>query len=105
MSGEDRIQALRALAERRPTDPRPLFGLAAEYERSGDAAGAAEMLRRYLAIAEDEGNAWGRLGAALRELGDDDAARAAYQRGVVEARRHGHPTMAAEFEEILEEWQ
>lgn len=103
--GTDRIQALRELLERDPTDARARFGLAAEYERSGRWADAVRELRAYLEIARDEGNAWGRLGNALRELGRSPEARDAYRRGAEAARAHGHPTMAAEFEEVLAGWE
>jgi Flp pilus assembly protein TadD len=100
----DRIAALLRMLERNPDDSRVRFGLAAEYEKAGDWENAVEALRRYLDSADDEGNAWGRLGRALRELGLEADARAAYERGVAEANGHGHPGMAAEFEEILENW-
>ncbi|HEX2189862.1 MAG TPA: tetratricopeptide repeat protein [Longimicrobiaceae bacterium] len=98
-----RIESLRRLAEERPDDPRPRFGLALEYERAGRWEEMIEELRAYLALTDDEGNAYGRLGHALRELGRDDEARAAYRQGIEAANRHSHPTMAAEFEEVLEE--
>ena len=101
---EDRIEALRKMAQAHPEDPRPLFGLALEYENAGRMEEAAQTLRDYLAIADDEGNAWGRLGAALRHLGRDDEAREAYHTGVEAANRHGHPSMAWEFEDVLENW-
>jgi Flp pilus assembly protein TadD len=100
----DRITAFRTLLEKNPADSRTRFGLALEYEKAGRWEEAAEQLRLYLAVAEDEGNAWGRLGHALRQLGQDEDARAAYRRGVEVSRQHGHPTMAAEFEEILADW-
>jgi len=100
---EQRIDALRRMVESRPEDARARFGLAAEYERLGRWEEAVRELEAYLAIADDEGNAWGRLGRALRELGRDEDARAAYRRGIEAAQRHGHPSMAAEFEEILDE--
>ena len=100
-----RITALRQLAERRPDDPRARFGLAAEYEKEGRWDDVVRELRAYLTLSEDEGNAWGRLGRALRELGQDEEAKAAYRRGMQEAASHGHPTMAAEFEEVLEGWE
>jgi predicted Zn-dependent protease len=99
-----RIESLRRLVEQRPADPRLRFGPALEYEKLGQWAEAATELQQYLAAADDEGNAWGRLGNALRHLGRDDEARAAYRQGIESAHRHGHPGMAAEFEEILEEW-
>jgi Flp pilus assembly protein TadD len=99
-----RIQNLRRMIEKHPDDPRLRFGLALEYEKQGAWADVAAELRRYLDLTEDEGNAWGRLGDALRRLGRDEEARAAYRQGIDAARRHDHPTMAAEFEQALQEW-
>ena len=100
---EQRIDALRRMVERKPDDARARFGLAAEYERLGRWEDAVRELEAYLRLADDEGNAWGRLGHALRQLGRDDAARDAYRRGIEAAERHGHPSMAAEFAEAVEE--
>ncbi len=99
-----RIDALRKLVETDPNDPRLRFGLALEYEKLGRWEQVVEELRNYLALAQDQGNAWGRLGRALRQLGREQEARDAYRRGIDAATRHGHPGMASEFEEILEEW-
>jgi Flp pilus assembly protein TadD len=101
---DTRIEPLRRMAEQHPRDPRPRFGLALEYERQGRWQDAVRELRAYLELAQDEGNAYGRLGRALRELGDHEEAREAYRQGIEAAYRHGHPTMAMEFEEVLEEW-
>lgn len=101
----DRTEALARMLERRPDDHRLRFGLALEYlkqERLDDAAGE---LSAYLAAADDEGNAWGRLGDTLRRLGRDAEARAAYERGIEQAEGHGHPSMADEFRQILDEWE
>jgi Flp pilus assembly protein TadD len=91
--------------EQRPDDPRLRFGLALEYEKLGRWEDVVQHLERYLELADDEGNAWGRLGAALRNVGRHDEARAAYRAGARASERHGHPTMAAEFEEILDSWE
>lgn len=99
-----RIEALRKMAETRPDDPRPRFGLALEYEKAQRWEDAARELREYLSRTEDEGNAYGRLGHALRQLGRDGEAREAYRQGIEAAYRHGHPTMAGEFEQVLEDW-
>lgn len=98
-----RIDSLRKLAEERPDDPRPRFGLALELERAGRWEEMIAELRAYLARTDDEGNAYGRLGHALRELGRDDEAREAYRQGIEAANRHSHPTMAMEFEEVLDD--
>ena len=101
----DRIDALLGMLEKRPDDARLRFGLALEYLKDGRTAEGVEQLRAYLERVDDEGNAWGRLGAALRELGDDDGAREAYRAGIEAANRHRHPTMAEEFAEILDDWE
>lgn len=98
-----RIDALKRVLERSPNDARIRFGLAMEYERLGRWEDAINELKSYLETTDDEGNAWGRLGRALSALDRDDEAREAYRRGVEVANRHGHPSMAAEFEEALEE--
>jgi len=101
----DRVAALERMLQSRPDDPRLRFGLALEYANAGRREDAARELRVYLAVSEDEGNAWGRLGTLLREMGRDAEAREAYRRGVEAAYRHGHPTMAEEFEAILDGWE
>lgn len=101
---DDRVAALKKMLERRPEDPRLRFGLALEYLSAGRTEEGVGELRAYLDASDDEGNAWGRLGAALRELGREAEAREAYERGVQAALRHGHPTMAEEFGAVLEDW-
>ncbi|HST61481.1 MAG TPA: tetratricopeptide repeat protein [Longimicrobium sp.] len=101
---EERIEALRKMAAAKPDDPRPRFGLALEFEKAGRWEDVVQTLRDYLQRADDEGNAWGRLGAALRHLGREDEAQEAYRKGVEAAYRHGHPTMAGEFEDVLDSW-
>ncbi len=104
MAAADRVAALERMLEKRPDDPRLRFGLALEYLNAGRTAEGVRELRAYLDTTDDEGNAWGRLGAELRRAGQDEEARDAYRRGIEAAYRHGHPTMAAEFEGILEGW-
>jgi Flp pilus assembly protein TadD len=104
-SSASRLDALLRMLAARPNDTRALFGLAVEYERLGRWEDAVTSLERYLELAADEGNAYGRLGHVLRQLGRVEEARDAYRRGAEVALRHGHPTMAEEFEETLEELQ
>lgn len=100
----DRVAALEKMLARRPDDARLRFGLALEYLGADRLDDGVRELRAYLAASDDEGNAWGRLGAALRQMGRDEEAREAYRQGAEAARRHGHPTMAEEFDEVLENW-
>jgi E3 SUMO-protein ligase RanBP2 len=97
-----RIASLARMVEARPEDARPRFGLALEYEKQGRWSEMVDVLGEYLKLTDDEGNAYGRLAQALRQLGRDEEAREAYQQGIEAAQRHGHPTMAGEFEDSLE---
>lgn len=99
----DRIAVLQKMLMTRPDDGRAHFGLALEYERLGRWAEVVTHLQAYLGVSDDEGNAHGRLARALRQLGRDDEARDAYLAGIEAAGKHGHPSMAAELEEELEE--
>ena len=85
-----------------PGNTMVMFGLAKEYEKAGDEAKLIETLERYLAAADDEGNAYGMLARAFERTKQNDKARAAYQRGVEVAGAHGHPGMAEEYRTILE---
>ena len=100
----DRVASLEKMLVQRPADARLRFGLALEYLNVGRVEDGVRELRSYLAASDDEGNAWGRLGAALQQLGRDEEAQDAYRKGAAAARRHGHPTMADEFDEVLERW-
>ncbi len=101
MTDGGRLAALERMLESRPDDTRLRYGVALEYLAVGRTEDGVRELRRYLDQADDEGNGWGRLGAALDELGQADEAVAAYLRGVDAAERHGHPTMAEEFRQLL----
>jgi len=64
--------------------------------------GGPGALRAYLELAEDEGNAWGRLAEALARLGRPDEAADAYLTGIDQSLKHGHTGMAGEFQAALE---
>jgi len=85
-----------------PTNTMIMFGLAKEYEKAGDDTKMIEQLERYLAAADDEGNAYGMLGRAYERAQQDEKARETYQRGIEVATAHGHPGMAEEYKQILQ---
>jgi predicted Zn-dependent protease len=64
-----------------PGNTMVMFGLAKEYEKAGDEAKLIETLERYLAAADDEGNAYGMLARAFERTKQSEKAREAYQRG------------------------
>ena len=97
-----RIEVFEQILQSDPANSAVLFGLAKEYEKGGDDAKLIETLERYLAAADDEGNAYGMLARAFERTKQTDKARAAYQRGMEAASSHGHPSMAEEYKTILE---
>ena len=100
---EDRLDTLKRMAKERPDDSRLQFGLAVELLNRGETQAGVAPLRSYLANAEDDGNGWGRLGAALAELGEVGEAREAYEKGIDIAKGRGHFGLAEEFQEALED--
>ena len=97
-----RIEIFEQMLAGDPDNTMVMFGLAKEYEKAGDDAKVIETLERYLAAADDEGNAYGILARAFERTKQSDKARAAYQGGVEAASSHGHPSMAEEYRAILE---
>jgi predicted Zn-dependent protease len=96
-----RIEVFEQMLAGDPANTMVLFGLAKEYEKTGDDTKVIETLERYLAAADDEGNAYGMLARAYERSDRLDKARDAYQRGINAASSHGHPGMAEEYREIL----
>ena len=100
---ESRIELFEQMLAGDPANTAVLFGLAKEYEKAGNEAKLIDTLERYLAAADDEGNAFGMLARAYERSKNADKARETYQRGVEAATAHGHPGMAEEYRTILEE--
>ena len=100
---KDRLATLRKMAEGRPDDPRLQFGLAVELLNRGETREGVEALKAYLLRSEDEGNGWGRLGAALADLGEIEEARESLSRGIEIANARGHSGLAEELQEALED--
>lgn len=100
---QDRLDYFARLVAEEPTVARARFAYANELMRAERWEDAADELRAYLALAEDEGNAWGRLAEALTALGRPDEAADAYLTGIDQSLKHGHTGMAADFEAAIEE--
>lgn len=98
----DRLDVFARLAAETPDEPRARYGYANELVRAERWDEAVRELRAYLALAEDEGNAWGKLGDALARLGQIDDAADAYLVGIDQAIKHGHTGMADDFRDALE---
>lgn len=99
-----RIDIFKQMLTSDPVNSSILFGLAKEYEKAGQSQEMIETLERYLAIADDEGNAFGMLARAYETAAQPDKAKATYQRGIDAAMAHGHPSMAEEYRAALAEF-
>ena len=96
-----RIEVFEQMLAGDPANTAVLFGLAKEYEKSGDEGKLIETLERYLAAADDEGNAYGMLARAYERTNQREKARETYVRGADVAMAHGHPSMSQEYREAL----
>ncbi len=98
-----RIDIFKQMLVNDPINSSILFGLAKEYEKSGQSEEMIETLERYLAISDDEGNAFGMLARAYQKTAQHEKASDAFQRGIEAATKHGHPSMAEEYRANLDE--
>ena len=97
-----KIENLKALVEKNPDNPLGRYGLANGYLKLDMYEEAIEQIEAYLKLKDDQGAVYRMLGEALLKLGRKEDAKEAYKKGIEAAHRHGHPGMAAEFEETLE---
>ena len=97
-----KIETLKSLVEKNPNNPLGRYGLANEYLKLEMYEEAINEINAYLKLKDDEGAVYRILGEALLKLGRKEEAKEAYRKGIETAHRHGHPGMAAEFEETLE---
>jgi predicted Zn-dependent protease len=103
MMAASRIDIFKQMLVSDPINSSILFGLAKEYEKTGQTHEMIETLERYLAISNDEGNAFGMLARAYETAQQRDKAKETYERGITAATAHGHPSMAEEYRTALAE--
>ena len=99
---EERIQKFKKLLEKNPTTPLVYYSLANEYFKLNRYEETIETINAYLRLKDDEGAAYRILGHCYTELGMQDQAKDAYEKGVRAASSHGHPDMAEEFRNYIE---
>lgn len=97
-----RIDKLKALVDKDPNNALGRYGLANEYYKTGDFNNTIMELEYYFNIKEDEGAAYRLLAESYLNLGNTEKAKEAYKRGIEASLKHGHPSMAEEFEEAIE---
>ncbi len=98
----DRIETFKQLRESDPENPMILFGLANEFLKAGRFREAIDVFEDYLKFETDEGAAYGMLAKAYEAEGENERARAAYQKGIAVSLANGHPSMAEDYRNTLE---
>jgi predicted Zn-dependent protease len=99
---QSRIEIFQQMLEVEPENTMVMFGLAKEYEKLGEWRNVIDILERYLAAADDEGNAYGTLAMAYAQTGDRERAIDALKKGIDVSLAHGHPSMANEYKMTLD---
>jgi predicted Zn-dependent protease len=102
---QDRIGYFEKMLAGNPDNPTGLLALANEYGKAGRHEDEAAALQRYVANHDDEGNAYLRLGEVLEQLGREDEAGLAYERGIEQAEKFGHDGMVEQMRAGLESLQ
>ncbi len=101
----DRITNLQRMLTANPNDPQLHYFLATDLYNAKRYEEAIPIVRRYLELfPDDQGAAFRILGISLFEMGDQVGAKAALERGIRQAMKHGHPSMAGEFRDLIDEW-
>lgn len=99
---QNRIEVFKQMLEADPDNTMVMFGLAKEYEKVEQYDEVVNLLKDYLAKADDEGNAYGMLAKAYEKQGMGEKAKEAYEKGVEVSNAHGHPSMAQDYQMTLE---
>ncbi len=103
MSKKSRLEQFKSLLEKNPDNSLIRYSLANEYFKLNEYEKAINELLHYLNSYSDEGAGFRLLAESYLEIGEVEAAKKAYKKGIAAARRHGHPGMADEFEEALKD--
>lgn len=99
---QNRVEVFEQMLEADPSNTMVMFGLAKEYEKTGDHQKVIDILERYLATADDEGNAYGTLAQAYNAVGEREKAVEILKKGVEVSMAHGHPSMANDYRMTLD---
>jgi len=99
---QNRIEVFEQMLAADPSNSMVMFGLAKEYEKLDDHAKVIDLLEKYLANFDDEGNAYGVLANAYLKSGNREKAIETYRKGIDVSMAHGHPSMANEYRMTLD---
>jgi Tfp pilus assembly protein PilF len=97
----NRLEILKQMVTQDPKNAFARYGLAMEYANSGDLEQAVEEFRTLLESDEEYAAAYFHGGQALEKLGQIDAARALYEKGIEVTTRKGDLHTRSEIEAAL----
>jgi len=97
----NRIELLEGMVAQNPDDPRTRYMLAMELAKAGELPTAVEHFQAILAASPDYIPAYFHCGQTLERLGQNEAARGIYQRGIEACTRSGDEKTKNELEEAL----
>lgn len=97
----NRLDILKQMLAQDPNNSFARYGLAMEYLNTGDLKGAVSEFNALLASDGTYVAAYYHCGQALEKLGDIDAARGIYERGVAASSSKGDLHTKAEIEAAL----
>jgi predicted Zn-dependent protease len=98
----DRIAALTELLAANPSDAFARYGLAMEYSKAGDVAGALAQYNTLLRGNPDYVPAYQMAGQMLMSAGRIEEARKMFEDGIAAARHSGNQHAASEMQGMLD---
>jgi Flp pilus assembly protein TadD len=97
-----RIDLLKSMVERNPTDTFARYGLAMEYRNAGDLEAAIAEFRALMAANPDYSPAYFHGGQTLERMGRPEEAREAYLQGIQVTTRGGDQHALSEMQGALD---
>ncbi len=98
----DRIAALKEVLAANPADAFARYGLAMEFAKAGDIAGALAEYHTILEHNPDYVPAYQMAGQTLMDSGRVEEARKMFESGIAAARRSGNQHAASEMQGMLD---
>jgi tetratricopeptide (TPR) repeat protein len=98
----DRLEILKTMIEKNPSDSFARYGLAMEYANRGDLEQAVAEHRMLLASDENYAASYFHGGQALEKLGRVEEAREIYERGIEVTARTGDAHTQSELQAALD---
>jgi Tfp pilus assembly protein PilF len=99
----DRTERLRILAEKKPEDAFPRYGLAMEYKNQGNHAEAIPLFEQLLEHHPEYIAAYFHFGMSLQAVGQEERAEQVFRQGVDMAERKGELHAKEELQAALAE--